>query len=877
VKCCNYDMNHSCPKLLNQRHLAGRAFLIVALAMLLFALGSRTAHAAIFDFTPGAGSVSASYASADGAVKLSISGANPKSVPSGNTFDITINNGIVAWSSSTTVYYYVFDPSKTNWVGGTAPGATFDLSVADGVVAWSTPSAASASCRVYDPARKNWISSGANGAVVGKVKNKGGVVTWTTATTVHYQVYDPTTVSGWKTGSTPNPGDAPFNTSDLATADGVVAWSLNTGSTTSRVYYQIYNPQSGSWVPGSNNNGPTTSLSISNSLLSWNTTGGKLFRGFNGPQGRWEPNSPTPLAYFAVSTNAGNASFYVSFIDMSLAAASWSWNFGDGTPSSTARSPLHRYEAFGRFTATLGINGNPPSFSREIRTDIAPPTGTIAINGGSSFATNRNVTLSLTVSDNSQLATTMRFANEGTNWSDWESFAAAKVWPLVTNTGTRSVSAQFRDVALNTSATVTATIQLDTSPLPIISMAGTNVSESIGTITLTAVLDHTYSRPVAVSYTSSNSTATAGQDFNTASGSLIFPASTLSRTFTVVINNDLLVELNESFFIHFTVVSNAVSGPASEVTILDDDLPVVSFAQANYPVPENDTNGQAVIALHLSAPSGRTVTVQWTATNGTATADIDYLPVTGETVFPPGITNLPFTIPLINDNQDEFSETVNLHLLGAMNALLSANTSATLTILDDDKPVIFFDQATYPIYESNGVSSAVKINIRLSKPYTEAVHVECAVQGITASPGDDYDQPFSNIQLTFQPGSGSGSTNKEITLLVRPDTLREAQETIHLTLTDFAGGSPGPVTTALIVITDDDAPPFMANPVLGSNGQFSATFIGFPGQVFALESSASFSIWTQLFRLTNTTGTLNFSQPIPTNSLSQFFRTRLIL
>ena len=215
-------------------------------------------------------------------------------------------------------------------------------------------------------------------------------------------------------------------------------------------------------------------------------------------------------------------------------------------------------------------------------------------------------------------------------------------------------------------------------------------------------------------------------------------------------------------------------------------------------------------------------------------------------------------------------------MVGATNAVLSATTNATLTILDDDKPVVFFSQSLYPIYESNGVSSAVRINVRLSKPYTEAVYVECQVEGITASPGDDYDQPFSNIQLNFQPGSGSGSTNKEITILVRPDTIREAQETIRLTLTDIAGGSPGPITTALIVITDDDAPPFMANPVLGTNGQFSATFIGFPGQVFAVECSPNFSTWTELVRLTNTTGTLNFSQPVPTNTVGQFYRTRLI-
>ena len=871
VKCRNSDMKYLCPRLVNKCHFTRRAFLIVALAMLLSAIGNRMAHATIFDFTPSVGNVSAAYSG--GAVNLSISGAHRLSVPSGATFDITINNGIVAWSSSTTVYYYVFDPVRGQWVGGTGTGPTFDLSGADGVVAWNTP--AGVFCRAYDPGRKNWISSGANGEVKGEIKNKSGVVTWSTATTVHYQVYDPTRPSGWMLGSTQNPTDANGYTFDLATADGVVAWSLQKfEQNTSRVFYRIYNPQSFQWVAGSTDNGPTTSLTISNSLLSWTTTGGEQFRGFNGPLSRWEPNSPTPLHYFAVSTNAGNASFYVWFFDMSLAATSWSWNFGDETPSSITRSPLHHYTTFGRFTATLGINGTSSTFSREIRTDITPPTGTIAINGGSGFATNRNVTLSLTATDNSQLATTMRFANEGTNWSTWESFAATKAWALLTNNGTRSVSAQFRDVALNTSATATASIQLDTSPLPVVSLVSTNVSEDAGSITLTAVLDRGYSRPVVVNYATSNNTATAGQDFVAKSGSLTFSANIRSATFTVNVTQDALVELNESFLIQFTAVSNVVAGPMGEVTILDDDVPTVSFAQTNYTAIES--NGVAAIAVRLSAASGRTIKVQYQATDGTATADIDFVPVTGELTFPSGVTNQSFIIPVIDETLDEFSETVNLRLIGATNAVLSATTNATLTILDDDKPVIFFNQSLYPIYESNGVNSAVKINVRLSKPYTEAVFVECKVEGITASPGDDYVHESSNIKLNFQPGSGSGSTNKEITILVRPDTIREAQETIRLTLTDFAGGSPGPITTALIVITDDDAPPFMANPVISTNGQFSATFIGFPGQVFAVECSPNFSTWTELVRLTNTTGTLNFSHPIPTNSVGQFYRTRLI-
>ncbi|MCY7409367.1 MAG: PKD domain-containing protein [Chitinophagales bacterium] len=45
----------------------------------------------------------------------------------------------------------------------------------------------------------------------------------------------------------------------------------------------------------------------------------------------------------------------VSFIDSTLLAASWVWNFGDGN-ISTQRNPVHNYSANGNYTATLTTN-----------------------------------------------------------------------------------------------------------------------------------------------------------------------------------------------------------------------------------------------------------------------------------------------------------------------------------------------------------------------------------------------------------------------------------------------------------------------------------------------------------------------------------------
>lgn len=838
----------------------------LALAVLTLAQ-SLPVVAAVFDFTPLNGNVNAVYVGgSSGNVQLSISGANAISVPSGNTQNLTTTNGIVAWSDNTRVYYYVFDAALSQWKGESVTGNTFDLSVADGVVAWSVSGPnARANFRVYDPSRRNWMAGGVNGSIVNPaILNSRGVVAWNTTTTVHYQVYDPTR-SGWMPGSSALPvGRSTF---DLTTADGVVAWSVGTGTTTATVNYTVYDPQTGQWATEGSSNNSTTSLTISEALVTWSTGVGNFFRGYDGPGRRWRSNAPVPVAMFAVSTNAGNQPLLVHFIDMSLAGTSWSWNFGDGG-TSTRPSPTRRYTTFGQFTASLSINGNASSTNRTILTDITPPAGTISINNGSSFVTNWNVTLTLSATDNSGV-TAMRFNNDSGAWSEWETFATTKAWMLNTNNGTRTVSVQYRDVALNPSATIAASVQLDSSPLPIVSLVGTNLAEGVGTIPVVVALDRTYPRPVVVSYATSNGTATATQDYASTSGRLTFPVNTRTLTIPLTILQDSALEPGEAFLIHFTAISNVVAGAPGVVTILDDEIASVSFAQSEYTAVES--NGTATISVQLNSPSSRTIQVGYLATNGTATADLDFTPVTGELVFPPGTTVQNILVPLLNDSLDEFVETVSLQLLAATNAVLTSPSAATLTIIDDDRPVVFFSQPSYTAYESN-VSSLVKVSVRLSKPYFEEVNVECAVAGLTASPGDDYDQPAVNIALRYL----AGQTNKDISLIIRPDTQTEPAETIQLTLTEFIGGGPGPITTALVVITDDDSAPILDNVTVGAGGQFQATILGTPGQFFAVETSTNLLEWMELSRHTNTTGTLAFSRPLTPGNPRQFFRTRLI-
>jgi PKD repeat protein len=94
----------------------------------------------------------------------------------------------------------------------------------------------------------------------------------------------------------------------------------------------------------------------------------------------------------------------------------------------------------------------------------APPTGSIAINGGAEFTATRAVTLSLAATG----AIEMRLRNSETDpWGAWTPYARTKAWMLAAgDEGPRTVYAQFRDHLTNLSAPVSDSINLDTVDPP---------------------------------------------------------------------------------------------------------------------------------------------------------------------------------------------------------------------------------------------------------------------------------------------------------------------------------------------------------------------------------------------------------------------------
>ncbi|WP_176560260.1 S-layer homology domain-containing protein [Brevibacillus dissolubilis] len=132
------------------------------------------------------------------------------------------------------------------------------------------------------------------------------------------------------------------------------------------------------------------------------------------------------------------------------ASTAWTLSAGDGTKTV--------------YMKLRDAAGNYIIYSDTIILDTVAPTGSISINSGAAKTGQKDVTLTLTGSDdNGQVE--MRFMNDGGSWSAWEPFSATKAWSIREEEGNRTVTVEMRDQAGNT-ASFTDTIELDnTKPI----------------------------------------------------------------------------------------------------------------------------------------------------------------------------------------------------------------------------------------------------------------------------------------------------------------------------------------------------------------------------------------------------------------------------
>lgn len=362
------------------------------------------------------------------------------------------------------------------------------------------------------------------------------------------------------------------------------------------------------------------------------------------------------------------------------------------------------------------------------------------------------------------------------------------------------------------------------------SEASFEAAETAGQAVITVERSGGEDDAVSVQYATSDGTATAGQDYTAASGTLSWAAGDGSaKTFTVPLANDGVAEGTET--VHLTL-SNPTGGAALDLVRGTADLRVldsgsgggsggsgggsnagtIKFDQSDFQVLEN--GGQAVITVERSHGESGPATVQFSTSDGTATAGRDYTATSGTLSWVAGDESPKvIQVPILDDSVAEGTETVRLTLSNPTGAGLDPERStAVLSILeggrtgDDNEeggnrnsPGTFkFAERGFQVIEGAGVA---RVTVERSGGQKGPVSVHYQTSDGSARAGEDY--TAASGVLSWADGE-RGSKTFEIP--VTDDSAAEGNETVMLALSGPTGGAAVDSArgTSTLSILDDD-------------------------------------------------------------------------
>ncbi len=326
---------------------------------------------------------------------------------------------------------------------------------------------------------------------------------------------------------------------------------------------------------------------------------------------------------------------------------------------------------------------------------------------------------------------------------------------------------------------------------------------------------------ITVDYSTANGTAVAGSDYVATSGILSYAVGDTVKTISIQVNGDLVNEANEAFYINLTNVLNATISDSQGVGAINNNDPVPNIAITDSTVTEEDDG--TIVAnfyVYLTARSGQTITVNYSTSNGTATAGNDFIDNSGALTFLPGDSVKQISITVNGDFFYEANETYYLNLSGASNANITDAQGAGIITNNDPVPLLQINDVSF--HENDNGTGTVIFNVRLANPSYQTINVDYATANVNATSGNDYTATSGTLSFA------TGDTLKTISVTILNDRIDEIDETFVVNMLN--------VTNAVIAdsqgictVVDNDAVPDMSirdvSVSEGNSGTLNATFI----------------------------------------------------
>lgn len=288
-----------------------------------------------------------------------------------------------------------------------------------------------------------------------------------------------------------------------------------------------------------------------------------------------------------------------------------------------------------------------------------------------------------------------------------------------------------RAVAVNPKVTVTIADNDGSQPRIEYGLANFRISEGLGTAQIAIIRSGPTTTESKVTWATANGSALAGEDYTAAGDQVTFVVGDVVEYCNVTILDDNTPEdAEQSLSLSLSgITTDAVYGAqaASTLTILDDDsAPALQFSSdsTSETVAEN---GDAVnLSVVRSGSLSGAATVEFVTEALTAASGVDFeaspAAPDNELAFGPGEYEQIVSIPVLDDTTDESDETFRVNLEnalyeGATDATGAAMTS-TVTIADDDEPVVVENPGDDTVDEGGDVTNVTTTNTTVSNTNT---------------------------------------------------------------------------------------------------------------------------------------------------------------
>ena len=341
----------------------------------------------------------------------------------------------------------------------------------------------------------------------------------------------------------------------------------------------------------------------------------------------------------------------------------------------------------------------------------------------------------------------------------------------------------------------------DDPPSVTLSVNNATIAEAAGASTVTATLSNPSSQQVTVTLAATGTAAGGGADYTLASNTITIAAGQTTGTTTVTAVQDNIDELDETIILDIDQVTNGTENGTQQKTITitdDDDIPTVQLSLVNA-VMREDADVSTLRAT-INRASSRDVTVNLVISGTASGGGVDYTISSTTITIPAGQLSAVVTVTSVDDNIDEPDETIIADIDQVTNAVEVGTQQETITIRDDDPPLVTLSVNNTSIAENGGVSVATATLSNPSNQNNLGVTITLAASGTAAVGGADYNMSSTQI---FIP---SGQTTGSITITAIADNLVELDETVILDIDQIANGIEDGVQRKTITIINENEP-----------------------------------------------------------------------